>query len=244
MSEFYQSIARHYDDIFPLSDTLKKFLLDFDIRKGDEILDIGCATGEVVLYLSRYSGSVTGIDLDPDLIEIAHSKKSGRNAENVRFEIADMHGIDSMFNRCQFRIVLCLGNTLVHLPSTDSINDFLLKVADILTDGGLFIFQILNYEKILTQQAAELPAIDNDKVTFERFYDHAIHRPLLVFDTRLTVKATSEVISNSIDLYPLQREELMKMPNRQMFQSIRFLGGFDGRIFSREDDLLIGVWER
>jgi hypothetical protein len=40
MSEFYQSIADHYDDIFPLSNSLKKFLLSFGITKEDDILDV------------------------------------------------------------------------------------------------------------------------------------------------------------------------------------------------------------
>jgi len=139
---------------------------------------------------------------------------------------------------------VCLGNTLVHLLSTDGINDFLRKVARVLDDGGLFIFQILNYKKILTRKTSELPLIDNDKITFERRYDHDMHKPLLAFKTSLTVKSTSETINNSINLYPLQQVELVKMPNRHLFRSIRFLEWFDGRIFSEEDDLLIGVLQK
>jgi SAM-dependent methyltransferase len=244
MSEFYQSIARHYDSIFPLSDMMKKFLLSFGIRKEDHILDAGCATGEVALYLSQYAHTVTGIDLDPDLIEIARLKQGKGAAENVRFLVGDMNDLDSMFTAGQFRIVLCLGNTLVHLPSTDAINDFFRKASGILSGGGLFVFQILNYEKILDQRTGELPFIDNEKITFERRYDHEIHKPLLAFNTRLTVKAISETIENSIDLYPLQHREILRMPSKQLYRSVQFLGGFDGRVFSEEGDLLIGVWER
>jgi len=244
MSEFYQSIARHYDSIFPLSDTLKRFLLSFGIRKEDHILDAGCATGKVALYLSQYAHTVTGIDLDPDLIEIARFNQGIGATENVRFLVGDMNDLDSMFTAGQFRIVLCLGNTLVHLPSTDTINDCFQKIAGILTDGGLFIFQILNYEKILAQKTRELQLIDNEKITFERRYDHEIHKPLLAFNTRLTVKATSETIDNSIDLYPLHHREIMRMPSKQLYRSVQFLGGFDGRVFSEEGDLLIGVWKR
>jgi len=244
MSEFYQSIAKHYDDIFPLSDTLRKFLSSFSITKDDHILDIGCATGEVVLYLAHYAHTVTGIDLDIGLIEIAHSKKEIRDRDNARFLVGDMNALDSMFRPSEFRIIVCLGNTLVHLLSTDVMNDFLRKVARVLDDGGLFIFQILNYKKILTQKTSELPLIDNDKITFERHYDHNVHTPLLAFKTCLTVKSTSETINNSINLYPLQQVELVKMPNRHLYRSIRFLGGFDGKIFSEEDDLLIGVLQK
>jgi glycine/sarcosine N-methyltransferase len=244
MSEFYQSIAKHYDDIFPLSDALRKFLSSFSITKDDHILDIGCATGEVVLYLARYAHTVTGIDLDSGLIEIAHSKKEKRDRDNARFLVGDMNDIETIFGPSEFRIIVCLGNTFVHLLSIDVMNDFLRKVVHILDDGSLFIFQILNYKKILTRKTIELPLIDNDKITFERRYDHDMHKPLLAFKTCLTVKSTSETINNSINLYPLQQVELMEMSSRHLFRSIRFLGGFDGRIFSEEDDLLIGVLQK
>jgi hypothetical protein len=126
----------------------------------------------------------------------------------------------------------------------EALDNFLGKVAVILSDGGKFIFQILNYQKILSRRTAELPLIDNKKITFERRYDHDIHKPLLAFNTRLTVKETSEIIDNSIDLYPLNREELEDMSSKILFRSVQFLGGFDGRAFSEEDDLLIGVWEK
>ena len=244
MGEFYQSIAKHYDDIFPLSSMLKRFLLSFGISKEDSILDAGCATGEVALYLAQNARTVTGVDLDPGLIEIALLKQAERCVENVKFHIGDMNDLDIMFVDGQFKIVVCLGNTLVHLISMEALDNFLRKVAVILSDGGTFIFQILNYQKILSKRMVELPLIDNEKITFERRYDHDIHKPLLAFNTRLTVKETSEIIDNSIDLYPLNREELVNMSSKKLFRSVQFLGGFDGRTFSEEDDLLIGVYEK
>ena len=99
-------------------------------------------------------------------------------------------------------------------------------------------------KKFLVKGQIELPLIDNKKITFERRYDHEMHKPRLAFNTRLTVKATSETIDNSIDLYPLQRGEIMGMSSKQLYRSVQFLGGFDGSVFSEEDDLLIGVWQK
>jgi SAM-dependent methyltransferase len=241
MAEFYQSIAHHYDDIFPLSDMLRKFLLSLGISEKDHVLDIGCATGEVALFVAQSSASATGIDLDPDLIAIAQSKRQDQRAGNVLFRIGDMERLDTMFSPGEFRFALCLGNTLVHLQSPEVIDGFFRKVANVLSDGGVFVFQILNYEKILARKTIRLPVIDNEKIIFERQYDHERHRPHLAFDTRLTIKATSRMIANSIDLYPLQREEIIGLPGTKQFRSCQFLGGFDGKAFSEEDDLLIGI---
>lgn len=244
MRTFYQSIAPYYDNIFPLSDVLRKFLFSTGIRREDDILDIGCATGEVALYLAPRSRTVTAIDLDGDLVEIAGHKLKELGGDNVTFMVGDMNDVDIMFRPGQFTTVLCLGNTIVHLPSAGAINDLFRKVAGIMADSGRFIFQILNYEKILSQTIVELPLIDNDKITFERRYDHDIHKPLLSFNTRLTVKATSEVIDNSIDLYPVRPRELLEMPSRDLFRSVRLFGAFDGRAFGEENDLFIGEWQK
>lgn len=155
-----------------------------------------------------------------------------------------MSDFDISFGSNQFKVIVSLGNTLVHLLSGDINNDFFRKISIILSKNGLFIFQILNYQKILTARTTELPLIENDKITFMRHYDHETHKPLLVFKTSLRVKETSEIINNLIDLYPLRKTELMNMSSRHLFRSIRFCGGFDGRVFSREDDLLIGLWEK
>lgn len=243
MSKFYQSIARHYDDIFPLSDMLKRFLQSYGIKKEDSILDLGCATGEVVLFLSQLCHRTIGIDLDADLIRIALAKQKERGTENTAFLLRNMNDL-AIFSPSEFQVVLCLGNTLVHITSLDDVDSFFRKIAHVLADGGRFIFQILNYEKILARKTIALPLIDNEVIAFERRYDHEVHKPLLAFNTRLTVKTTSEIIDNTIDLYPLQRAELLNMPSRQLFALAQFRGGFDGRAFSEEDDLLIGVWEK
>jgi glycine/sarcosine N-methyltransferase len=244
MSQFYQSIADYYDDIFPLSDALRGFLLTFGITKEDDVLDIGCATGEVALFLSQCSKSITGIDLDPDLIAIAQTKQRQQGSDNTQFQIGDMEELGSMFSPGQFRFAFCLGNTLVHLDTPEKIDAFLREVANILCEKGTFVFQILNYGKILARGIDTLPLIDNERITFKRGYDHRTHFPRLVFNTRLTIKTASAVIDNSIDLYPITRAGLAGLPGQKLYRSCRFLGGFDKREFRVDDDLLIGVWQK
>ena len=57
------------------------------IRKGSEVLDVACGTGVLTGdYLERGAASVTGIDLSPEMIEIAKSKYP---QENVTFFCGD-----------------------------------------------------------------------------------------------------------------------------------------------------------
>lgn len=45
-----------------------------ELARGPEVLDLGCGTGNVTLRLARRGLRVTGIDLSPDMLEVARQK--------------------------------------------------------------------------------------------------------------------------------------------------------------------------
>ena len=72
--KFYTTIANSYSEIFPYKpvqvEFIKKYVGDLD---GKSILDIGCATGDLVKKLAEQGARVTGIDLSFDLLTQAMS---------------------------------------------------------------------------------------------------------------------------------------------------------------------------
>ncbi len=241
---FYTSIAPYYDDIFPLSQGQKKLVESCSInRPAHSVLDVGCATGELALYLSDKAREVCAIDLDPELIAIAKAKVDALGIENVLLFVADMVQVKDYFPAGRFQYAFCLGNTLVHLNTPARVADFLRSLAEVLAPGGQFIFQILNYERIISRNIRELPLIDNERIAFERRYaPRADGR--LDFMTRLKVKQSGVVIENSIPLYPLRMGELKTILEKSSFEPLEWLGSFDGTAYSEESDLLIGVLEK
>jgi ubiquinone/menaquinone biosynthesis C-methylase UbiE len=60
------------------------------IKNGDQLLDVGCGTGQLSLHLSKIvgaSGSVIGLDPSPHRINIANGKLGDWTPHNVRFQI-------------------------------------------------------------------------------------------------------------------------------------------------------------
>jgi Methylase involved in ubiquinone/menaquinone biosynthesis len=57
-------------------------------RTGDAVLDVGCGTGRLAVYLASIvgsSGSVTGIDPSPYRVDIARRKLKEKGLKSVRF---------------------------------------------------------------------------------------------------------------------------------------------------------------
>src|ERR687891_400921 len=63
----------------------------YGIRRADNVLDIGCGTGETTREAARMAldGSVLGVDVSAPMIERARELSHAEGLQNVLFEVAD-----------------------------------------------------------------------------------------------------------------------------------------------------------
>ena len=69
-------------------------LSDYFIKDGSTCYELGCSTGELTLKLAertkhRENVRFIGIDVEPEMVELARSKARKRGVENVSFEVDD-----------------------------------------------------------------------------------------------------------------------------------------------------------
>jgi len=231
LSGFYQSIAPWYDRIFPVVPEAVTFAahrigLPAAGAPGPSVLDAGCGTGGLALALAGLGFRVTGIDSDADMVRLATEKN--RAFTTARFEIMDLRDAGSRFFADSFTAVVCFGNTLVHLASRGEISGFIRKVRGMLKKDGLFLTQILNYDRILDQGLTVLPTIEDDKIRFERTCRPEAGSERFCFRTVLTVKSGPKVIENAVPLIPLRRGELAGMLTNAGFSGVGWFGDFNG----------------
>lgn len=221
---FYQSIADSYDNVFPLRDP-QVFFIRESLGPAQRVLDAGCGTGTLCLALSRLGLSCLGLDLEPAMIAAAQAKAC-REGLDTRFEIASMASVGKNWPQPRSEAVLCVGNTLVHLPEPE-VSAALQGFAAHLPAGGRLILQILNYDRILEERLTSLPLIDNDHVTFTRTYGFDRLPEHLDFHTKLLIKSTGQKIDNTEKLYPLRPMTLEKHAEDAGFEQVQIYGGFD-----------------
>lgn len=251
-NSFYTSIAPYYDDIFPL----QKPMVEFFHRRTNEsvnVLDVGCATGQITAAIAPKCNSIQAFDLDQEMVTKAKQRLDG--FANVSVRQGDMlkmteepnmfakktqtpnkiskHGVSQRLlpgdqltkfstdeiNAEGFLLIMCVGNTLVHLPDEQSIAVFIKHSYDLLQIGGILIIQILNYQYVLKNNLTRLPLIDNDRVRFVREYDF-LENGYVRFNTKLHIKQSEKVISNSSILLCLSPKKLYQMLSRAGFYHI------------------------
>ncbi|HET6560070.1 MAG TPA: class I SAM-dependent methyltransferase [Prolixibacteraceae bacterium] len=235
---FYTSIAKHYQHIFPLNPAQLRFLSNILPYNGARVLDTGCAAGDLTFALARFGFPIWGIDFDAEMIEIAKNAKSEDTIFPI-FEQLDMRLVDQHYPGAFFDTIICFGNTLVHLLTDDDIRQFLRAAHQTLSPGGSLTIQLLNYRHILEKNIKTLPRIDNEQVTFERGYAFKEGSHLIDFNTILTVKASGEVIKNSVNLYAIKQDELHLLLEESGFEGMEYFGSFDSEPLKSDSLTLI-----
>jgi len=97
-------LAMYYDKISDAQYNRGVSLVDMmKMNSGDAVLDVGCGTGRLALYVSGIvgsSGSVIGIDPSPHRIEVANGKLSSIPAPNVCFMVGEGEDLSGLPDGC------------------------------------------------------------------------------------------------------------------------------------------------
>ena len=90
---FFDRLAPQWDADMIRSDTIIAAILDkAGITAGSHVLYVDCVTGVLFhYYLKRNVGSVTAVDISPEMVKIAQSKYP---EENIRVLCGDVESLD------------------------------------------------------------------------------------------------------------------------------------------------------
>ena len=113
---FFDERAAEWDRTLRHDDEVISAILDnAEVGRGCNVLDVGCGTGVLIPdYLSRQVGSVTAVDISPEMLRAAAAKFPH---ENVRFLCADAENAE--FDR-EFDCIM-IYNAFPHFEDPDGL---------------------------------------------------------------------------------------------------------------------------
>ena len=108
---YFDEHANSWDERFftpKLSSFLEKFVPQFGLEDGQNILDAGTGTGVLIPYLIREvgpKGSITAVDYSEKMVQVCKTKHS--QLKNVRVELKNIE--EDAFPTESFDAVVCFG---------------------------------------------------------------------------------------------------------------------------------------
>jgi SAM-dependent methyltransferase len=200
------------------------------------ILDLGSGTGEHSRHLAANGYDVLGIEASGSMIEKAHEEPLPPNVRFVNGDIADVASLaDGNAGGA-----ICLGNTMPHLEEPH-MRQLTTGLASVLLPGSSFVFQILNYERILARRVRHLPLNlradpEGGEIVFLRLMDPRPDGTVLFTPTTLRYRPEHdppvEVTSTrTLRLRAWTWPELRPLLAQAGFSVVQAFGGFDGAAY-------------
>jgi SAM-dependent methyltransferase len=165
------------------------------------LLELGCGTGAI---LSGLAGSlaVTGVDRSPEMLAIAADRVPA-----ARLVRADMTNFKLPV---AFDVVICVFDTLNHLPTFDAWLALFDRVHEHLADGGLFIFDV--------NTTGRLRGLDGAPPYLDQFDGNLVLMTVRAAGDHLSLWETRIFEPQHDDIYRLHHERIHELgvPLRQI----------------------------
>ena len=125
---FFDRMAPQWDADMIRSDSIIGKIFDgADICPGADVLDVACGTGVLFPdYLARKVGSITAVDISPEMVKIAASKYPDENITVLCADVEDL-AADQHFDR------IMVYNAFPHFPNPEKL---IATLSGMLRPGG------------------------------------------------------------------------------------------------------------
>jgi SAM-dependent methyltransferase len=134
--------ACFYDLDFGQVDDDLLMIQQFAMRCGSPVLELACGTGRVLLPLARQGHQVTGVDISPQMLDIARRKVAAENLDDrITLVHQDMRELDL---DTKFNLAFIAINSFSHLLTTDDQLAALARIRQHLNPGGLLLLDLFN----------------------------------------------------------------------------------------------------
>jgi SAM-dependent methyltransferase len=222
--------------------TIAAWLVSRNILPGSEILDAGCGTGRYSRELARRGYIVHGVDLSPELIEIAKGALGDRTG-GVSFAVADILASPN----ARYAVILCRG-VLNDIIDDDQRDGVFAAFARALRPDGALILDVREWGASAERKTREplfrkRVSTDRGELTFTSVTDLDAERRLLLISERheLVGRGDERVSDYQFVMRCWEREELSRLFARHGFGNIQYFGAYDHGVEPGATDRLVAV---
>jgi SAM-dependent methyltransferase len=193
----YDQIVEYYDLIHEEFTADIAYIVRLAAQNKQQVLELGCGTGRLLLPLARTGHSVVGIDSSATMLAMARKKilEESKPVQD-RIEILNMDMSELSLGR-QFGLIIFPHNTLMHL-NRRQLNKTLNKIKGHLLVGGCLFIDVDNPVEVADPE-------DDSLVLLERtLHDEVGRRTILQFsssrvDNRQQVRQVTWIFDESPD---------------------------------------------
>lgn len=178
----YENFSYYYDSLMDPAfyDDYEKFI--YDHCDFEDVLELGCGTGEIAIRLAKADKRVFASDLSTDMLEVAKQKAMHANV-NLMMQRVDMADFKTSY---PVDLILCLCDSLNYLLDEKDVLNTFKNVYSSLKEDGTFIFDVDSLYKMNVVLNGYNEHSEDDEFTFkwdvETLSDGYVHHHVYIED--------------------------------------------------------------
>jgi SAM-dependent methyltransferase len=221
------------------------WLIDRDVLPGAAILDAGCGTGRYALELARRGYVVRGVDLSPELIDIA-TGATGDSTGRVSFGVGDIAHLPAS----RYAAILCRGvlNDVIDDAGRDAV---FAAFAGALQSHGVLILDVREWAASLERKLREplfrkRVSTERGELTFTSVtaLDPESRQLLMSERHELSGQGCERISDYHFVMRCWDRAELNGLLARHGFGDVSWFGAYDPGVPLGATDRLVVVAQR
>lgn len=195
----YSQSARYYDAIYAFKDyaeesaRLHALIQDHKRSEGRRLLDVACGTGNHITHLVD-DFEVEGIDLDPQMLEIARRKNP-----DVLFHLGDM--LDFQLDR-SFDVVACLFSSIGYVKTLSKLHQAIGNMARHLCAGGVLVVEPWFSPQVYQPGTVHAAFVDEPELKIARINLSLAEDSLSLFDMHYLI-GTPQGVEHFVERHEL-----------------------------------------
>ncbi|SKB93609.1 class I SAM-dependent methyltransferase [Daejeonella lutea] len=198
MDQVFNAYARYYDLLYKDKDYTAESkyihsIIDEFSPQAAAVLELGSGTGAHAEHLARLGFSVHGIDLSPNMVERANTRKEGLSrdvSDRLSFETGDVRNYNT---EVKYDVVISLFHVMSYQTSNEDLRATFETAAKHLKPGGIFIFDYWFGPAVLTQKPeVKIRRINDEKIDVLRIAEPVLNPLSNSVEVNFTVMITEK----------------------------------------------------
>lgn len=142
--------------------------LELGLPPGAQVIDLGAGFGMHSIPLARAGANVTAIDSSEQMLNELAKHSAGLPIRAVRDDLLSFR----QHVQGKATAILCMGDTLTHLPEHTNVDYLVQEAADLLTPDGKLILSFRDYTVPLTDEQRFIPVRSDERRILTCFLDY------------------------------------------------------------------------
>jgi 2-polyprenyl-3-methyl-5-hydroxy-6-metoxy-1,4-benzoquinol methylase len=240
--EYIQNVAEYYDELYPVTDTQKKFY--DNIKKSYsapvKFLQIGCGTGALEHILVQDGSDVTGLEVSKELITAANLHKRTQLTAIRFFQLSTLD-MTRFLGKGFYNVISCLNNRIIFIHDKILLKKFFFDSKSLLTNDGTLILALFNFHNAEQSSVIQLPERSSIRVKMLSSLKRNGTELMYLNQNIETGNGKLLKVMENEEIYPLTKEEVVSFGKEAGYTEFYFYSSYSMDEYTDKSSTIICV---